>query len=169
MTLTTHAIVGAAAASFFPTNPVLAFAAGFASHLAIDALPHWDYKILSKQQDSNRLNDDVNVYDKKFVLDLLRIGGDATLGTLLAVLIFSVWLFDLPVWLAVLGAWAGILPDPLQFVYWKTRSKLLLPLQRFHIWIQKGKSIHPPAYLGLLYQAVLVIGILVVCTYFYTS
>jgi hypothetical protein len=85
-----------------------------------------------------------------------------------AVLIFCFWLFDFPVWLAVLGAWAGILPDPMQFVYYKTRSKLLLPLQRFHIWVQKGKSIHPPFYTGLLYQAVVVVGALVVLTYLYT-
>jgi len=157
MTLTTHAVVGAAAASLFPSQPVLAFAAGFVSHLAIDALPHWDYSILSKQQETNRLNDDINVHNKKFFFDLARIGSDALLGTILAVLIFSFWLFDLPIWFVVLGAWAGILPDPLQFVYWKTRSKLLLPLQRFHIWIQKGKSIAPPPLLGLFYQLLLVV------------
>ena len=156
MTLTTHAVVGAAAASLFPTNPALAFSAGFVSHLVIDSLPHWDYRVLSKKQDFNRLNDDMNVYDKRFVYDLLRIGGDALLGTILAIYIFSFWLFDLPVWFVVLGAWAGILPDPLQFVYWKTRSKLLLPLQRFHVWIQKGKSIEVSPIVGLFLQCILV-------------
>lgn len=157
MTLTTHAVVGAAAASLFPNYPVLAFAAGFASHFAIDALPHWDYRVLSKQQEPNRLNDDINIYDKRFLFDLMRIGGDALLGTILAVFIFSFWLFDLPIWFVVLGAWAGILPDPLQFVYWKTRLKLMLPLQRFHIWIQKGRSIAPPPLVGLFYQLALVV------------
>lgn len=162
MTLTTHAIVGAAAASLFPSQPVFAFLAGFASHFAIDSLPHWDYRVLSKQQDTNRLNDDINLHDKKFVLDLIRIGGDGLLGTALAVFIFCAWLFHLPVWFVVMGAWAGILPDPLQFVYWKTRFAIMTPLQRFHIWVQKGKSIHPPFYIGILYQALLVMIILVV-------
>jgi hypothetical protein len=169
MTLTTHALLGAAAASLFPASPALAFAAGFASHFAADALPHWDYKILSKKENKeDKLDEHFNIKSREFVLDLLRIGGDAALGTALAVLIFCFWLFDFPVWLAVLGAWVGILPDPMQFVYYKTRSKLLLPLQRFHIWVQKGKSIHPPFYTGLLYQAVVVVGALVVLTYLYT-
>ncbi len=54
---------------------------------------------------------------------------------------------------------AGMLPDPLQFVYYKTRSRLLVPLQRFHIWIQKGKQIYPPALLGLSYQLLLVAAV----------
>jgi hypothetical protein len=161
MTLTTHAIVGAAAASLFPTSPVLAFAAGFASHFAIDSLPHWDYRILSKhKEESNRLNDNIDVRNPTFILDLMRIGSDALLGTILSIFIFSVWLFHLPIWFSILGAWAGILPDPLQFVYYKTRLAIMVPLQRFHIWVQKGKSIHPPFYIGLLYQALLVAIIL---------
>ncbi len=163
MTLTTHAIVGAAAASLFPANPVLAFAAGFASHLAIDSLPHWDYAILSKQKvESNRLHDDIDILNPRFIIDLMRIGSDAVLGTVLAIFIFNVWLFHLPLWFVVMGAWAGILPDPLQFVYWKTRLALMTPLQRFHIWVQKGKSIHPPFYIGILYQALLVLVVLAV-------
>jgi len=162
MTLTTHAIVGAAAASLFPASPVLAFAAGFASHFAIDSLPHWDYRLLSKQDNpGDKLSEDMK-FGRMFVFDLLRIGSDAALGVLLAAFIFSFWLFNLPLWFVVMGALAGILPDPLQFVYYKTRSKLLLPLQRFHIWVQKGKSIHPPFYIGLLYQVLLVAVILVV-------
>lgn len=158
MTLTTHAIVGAAAATLFPGQPVLAFTAAFASHLAIDSLPHWDYRILSRQDENPReLVMQVDTRSPKFLYDLLRIGGDAILGTILAVFIFSFWLFHFPLWLAVLGAWAGILPDPLQFVYSKTQSKILLPLQRFHVWIQKGKSIYPPPFVGLLYQFVLVV------------
>lgn len=169
MTLTTHAIVGAAAASLFPASPVLAFAAGFASHLAIDSLPHWDYRILSKQDPlkvEDKLQENMNVRSKEFVFDLLRIGSDAALGVVLACFIFSFWLFQFPLWLAVLGAVAGILPDPLQFVYYKTRSKLLLPLQRFHIWVQKGKSIYPPFYIGLGLQLALVAAVLAARKYF---
>ncbi len=157
MTLTTHALVGAAAASLFPSQPVLAFAAGFASHFAIDALPHWDYRILSKEQEeSDRLKDNMNTKSPLFLFDLLRIGSDAVLGTVLAVVLFSFSLFHLPWWFVILGAWAGILPDPLQFVYFKLRLKFMEPLQRFHIWVQKGRSIHPGPLIGLLLQAGLV-------------
>ena len=45
MILTTHAIVGAALASFLPSHPIAAFVAGFASHFALDAIPHVDYPI----------------------------------------------------------------------------------------------------------------------------
>lgn len=163
MTLTTHAVVGAAAASFFPQSPALAFAAGFASHFLIDALPHWDYELRSKKDKTlhGTLNDDMDVRSGAFLFDCMRVGGDALFGTALSIFIFSFWLFNLPLWLVVLGAWAGILPDPLQFLYYKTRLKLLEPLQRFHIWIQKGRSIYPPPLLGIFYQtllAVLVLG-----------
>lgn len=158
MTLTTHAIVGATAASLFPNTPVLAFAAGFASHFAIDALPHWDYKILSKEhKPDDKMNEDMKVSRPEFLLDFVRIGSDAILGGLLAIAIFSFWLFHLPVWFVAFGALAGMLPDPLQFVYYKTRSKLLVPLQRFHIWVQKGKSIHPSPLVGIFYQFALVV------------
>jgi hypothetical protein len=39
MILTTHAVVGAALASFVPSHPVTAFAMGFASHFVLDAIP----------------------------------------------------------------------------------------------------------------------------------
>ncbi|MES2006504.1 MAG: hypothetical protein V4436_00180 [Patescibacteria group bacterium] len=162
MTLTTHAIVGAAAASLFPNQPLLAFAAGFASHFAIDALPHWDYRILSKVQKEDRLTDEFATTGPLFLLDLLRIGSDALLGLVLAVWIFSFWLFDLPVWFVALGACAGILPDPLQFVYYKFHITLLRPLQRFHIWIQKGRSIYPHMAAGIFYQLIMVVAILFV-------
>jgi hypothetical protein len=45
MILSTHAIVGGAIASLFPSHLVLVVAAGFASHFAIDAIPHWDYPL----------------------------------------------------------------------------------------------------------------------------
>src|ERR1700738_4714821 len=40
MILSTHAIVGGALANLLPSHPVVAITAGFASHFAIDAIPH---------------------------------------------------------------------------------------------------------------------------------
>jgi hypothetical protein len=45
MILSTHAVVGGAIASLFPSHPVLVAVAAFASHFAIDAIPHWDYPL----------------------------------------------------------------------------------------------------------------------------
>ena len=91
MTLTTHAIVGATAASLFPEHPIIAFAAGFCSHFAIDSLPHWDYALLSKIEGATKLQGDMDIKNPLFLLDLLRIGSDALLGTTLAIFIFSFW------------------------------------------------------------------------------
>jgi hypothetical protein len=48
MILSTHAVVGVALASFVPSHPFAAFVIGFASHFALDAIPHWDYPIKSR-------------------------------------------------------------------------------------------------------------------------
>lgn len=45
MTLSTHAVVGAGLAVIAKAHPASAFAIGFLSHYAIDALPHWHYKV----------------------------------------------------------------------------------------------------------------------------
>ena len=68
MTLTTHAIFGAGLASLMPEHPVAAFIAGFASHFVLDAIPHWDYAILSESVDPN--------FGKKIIVDrtLILVG-----------------------------------------------------------------------------------------------
>ena len=134
MTLTTHAIVGAAAAKIFSFHPVLAGVAAFASHFIIDAIPHWDY-IPRSFQDSgdDPLHHDMEV-GKHFFYDALMIGADAMLGVALSLIIFppeNMYSFLI----VFIGACLGILPDPLQFVYWKWRHEPIVSLQRFHLWI----------------------------------
>jgi hypothetical protein len=157
MTLTTHAIIGASVAELFPQHYILAFVAGFISHLVIDSLPHFDYQIKSSKRNVNNPLDNDVIIGRAFIGDLLRIGFDACLGVLLAIIIFMYALHFGNITLVLIGAVAGILPDPLQFIYWKTRSPLLLPLQKFHIWIQKGKSLHIHPFYGLLLQFGLVV------------
>jgi hypothetical protein len=53
MVLSTHAIVGAAISSFITSQPAAAFVLGFASHFALDAIPHWDYPIKSSSVNPN--------------------------------------------------------------------------------------------------------------------
>ena len=74
MILTTHAIVGAALASFLPSHPIAAFVAGFASHFALDAIPHVDYPIKSRS-----VNPRVGApmaFDRALLRDAVTIGSD---------------------------------------------------------------------------------------------
>ena len=167
MTLTTHAVVGAAAASLFPEHPYLAFAAGVASHFAIDALPHWDYGhyLRSMQWDpAQGMHTDMRL-GKDFVRDLAIIAGDALLGFVLTFV--AAWILKVSPEIALVGAGAGIYPDLLQFVYYKIRKTTLEPmlhdLQTFHVWLQKGKERTEWGWQkGLGMQALLVAGLFIV-------
>ena len=160
MTLTTHALVGASMAVLFPEKPLVAFLVGFASHFAIDSLPHWGYKLRSLQRNQNDpLSTDMK-FGKDFLIDLRNTAGDSIFGISLSVLIFAVFVFQAPVFTVLVAACAGILPDFLQFVYFKTRSKFLEPLQKFHIWIQRGRSLKVNGKLGISLQVLLVLLII---------
>ncbi len=170
MTLTTHALVGAAAASLFPAYPYAAFAAGFVSHLAIDALPHWDYgqHLHSIEKDpARRMHTDMK-FGKHFLRDLSVIGADALLGFVLTFVV--AWLLQIPPEVALVGAGAGVLPDLLQFVYYKIRTTPFEPalhyLQKLHVWLQKGIE-HPEWgwQKGLGLQALLVVFLLLLVSF----
>ena len=161
MTLTTHAIVGAAAASLFPQSAGTAFIAGFLSHLAIDAIPHWDYEIVSLRKDLvNELNSQI-VSGKHLLPDVIQVLGDTALGFALSALILGVWLFQLPIALILMGAFGALVPDGLHAIYFRYHPKVLEPLERFHIWIQQANSpLKIPAWEGIGLQAALVIVVL---------
>lgn len=73
MILTSHAIVGVAAASVFPSHPILAFSVAIASHYIVDAIPHWEYDLLSSKKDrDNPLNNDITI-GKDFISDLKKV------------------------------------------------------------------------------------------------
>ncbi|MFA6254372.1 MAG: hypothetical protein WC640_03975 [Candidatus Paceibacterota bacterium] len=134
MILTPHAVVGAALASGFGFSPGIALVAGFASHFVLDSLPHWDYKLLSHHKDKiNPINDDI-IINRKFLVDLVKLGLDFVAGISLA------WLFFAnhglaSNWAIMAGALGGVLPDFLQFVYIKTRIKSLGWVRRWHIYV----------------------------------
>jgi len=166
MTLTTHAIVGAAAASLTPGHPILGFCFGFASHFLIDTIPHWHYPLPSVAKDkNNHLNDDVLVFDKNFPLDLLKMGADNLLGIILALVFFQVrypYVFSA----AFIGAIAGVLPDALQFVYTKWRHEPMISLQRFHLRIHAKRDLDDQPARGVAYQ-VLIIAISIAIAKYY--
>ena len=157
MTLTTHAIVGAAIASIIPEHQVLVFGLAFASHFAVDAIPHWDYYVRS-----GSINPKIGTamsYDKNLFLDLLSIGFDALLGVVLSLLIFA---SPATAGVVVLGAIAGMLPDPLQFVYTRWRREPLVSLQRFHQWIHTDLRLIDRPVLGISSQLLFIVAIVLV-------
>jgi hypothetical protein len=138
--LSTHAIVGGAVASLLPSHPVLVAMAGVASHFAIDAIPHWDYPLQSisvgPSADNRRLK-----IDGRLLRDLTLVGFDACSG-----LAIAIWLFATRATMGaiLLGAFAAMLPDPLQFVHSLYPREPLKCLQRFHQWIHTKQQLTWP-------------------------
>ena len=155
MTLTTHALVGVAAARSFPKNPILAFSTAFVSHFLIDAIPHWDYNLMSFKKDQNNpLNNDI-IFGRDFVLDLLNISFDVFLAFSFAFLIFGTANFEKNM-IVFAGIMGGISPDFLQFIYFKVRKEPLISLQRFHQWIHTKWRLDDRWAIGIFLQVVLV-------------
>lgn len=153
MILCTHAVIGGAIASLFPSHPVLVAVAGFASHFVIDAIPHWDYPLqaisVKPGADNRRLR-----IDRSLLLDLALIGFDACAG-----LAIAIWLFatSTTVGVVALGALAAILPDPLQFAHSLFPHEPLSSLQRFHGWIHSKRKLSWP--IGVSSQALFAAGV----------
>lgn len=154
MTLGTHALVGASVASLVPGSPLLAFVLGFASHFILDAIPHWDYRLLSLEKKGISKFDVDMVLNKAFVLDMLRIGVDASIGIAIALMAFrDAEAFPFVI---LIGAVAAMLPDALQFVYFKWKREPLLSLQRFHMFMHADGKVHEPVR-GIVYQIMVVV------------
>src|SRR3954447_12514318 len=147
MILSTHAVVGGAIASLFPSHPVLVAVAAFASHFAIDAIPHWDYPLRGITQKPGANNRRL-LADPRLLLDLALIGFDACAG-----LSIAIWLFATPatIEVIVLGALAGMTPDPLRVVHRVFPKQPLTTLQRFHRWAHTKRRLRWP--LGISSQA----------------
>ncbi len=139
MILTTHAIVGGALASLFPSHPIVAVAAGFASHFAIDAIPHWDYPLRSIMVAQGRRNQ--LKLGRLLLQDVGLIGFDACAGLALAIGLFATAATFAVI---VLGALAAMLPDPLQFVHSLHPHEPLVTLQRFHRWMHTKRRLDWP-------------------------
>jgi hypothetical protein len=150
MILCTHAVVGAALASFLPSYPAAAFVIGFASHYALDAIPHRDYPIKSRSVNP-RIGAPM-VFDHAFVQDAMTIGSDGLLGITAALFLFA---SSANLWAILLGAIGAILPDPLQFVHSRLPHEPLRTLQRFHCWAHTNKELKG-VILGFGTQAALV-------------
>jgi hypothetical protein len=157
MILSTHAVVGAAIASFLPTHPAAAFVLGFASHFILDAIPHWDYPIRSTS-----VNPNIGapmIFDRALLQDTVTIGFDALLGIVAALFLFA---SAENLWAILLGSFGAMLPDPLQFVQVRLPRAPLRTLQLFHRWMHTDRQIRPV--LGVSSQLALVAVIVAVTT-----
>ncbi len=154
MILSTHAVVGAAIASFLPTHPTAAFVLGFASHFVLDAIPHWDYPIRSASVDP-KIGAPVT-FDRALLRDAVVIGGDGLFGILAALFLFA---SSDGLWSILLGAVGAMLPDPLHFIHAHFPHEPLRTLQRFHRWIHTDKRIKKDIILGVGSQIAFVAAI----------
>jgi hypothetical protein len=158
MVLTTHAAIGGFIGAVAAQNPALAAVAGFSSHFIMDTIPHWDYKLSSTVVDKNdRLNTNMTIKGKAFFTDLIKIGFDFCLGIALVILLFysesRVVLIG-----ALIGAFCAILPDPLQFVYWKFKREPLISLQKFHAnFMHARANLNNKPFLGILCQVAIIV------------
>jgi len=173
MTLATHAAVGGAVAALFPSHPITAFIAGFMSHFVLDAIPHWDYKILSAYANSDIAMsanaDQAGVSekfqaDKNFKLDLLRTGTDGLLGVILVLLIWQPSTIS-QLYILALGALGGVLPDFLQFVYMRFPHQPMVALQKFHSFIHAKYRLNDTPVIGILFQVLTIVAVTALVNY----
>jgi hypothetical protein len=109
------------------------------------------------------MQNDIDLFDTRIIYDLLRIGFDVLLGFVLAFLLFHPHTYTLQI-ITLVGALGGILPDPLQFVYFKFRHEPLISLQKFHLWIHSKNEI-VSLWGGVFLQGMLVLSLVSFAAY----
>jgi hypothetical protein len=155
MTLTTHAIAGAALATLVPNYPALGFVIGFGSHYFLDAIPHWSYPVASLEKDKENSLNTRMVISKNSYKDLLIISLDGICGLFFSFVILSgFYRHDLSIILS--GALGGMLPDLLQFCYWLWKPKFLKPFQQLHAWAHTSLRIDDKPVIGILSQILII-------------
>ncbi len=155
MSLGTHAAIGAIIISRFPSHPVLGFGLAFASHFVLDMLPHWDYHLNSlKENEKDPMKNRMPI-NNKFFGDLMKIGIDLLLGIGTALFLLFNNANILPI---LFGIGAGVLPDFLQFLYFRMQKEPLVTLQRFHMHIHTEKKMKNARALSVISQIILVLA-----------
>ncbi len=158
MTLTTHAVVGASLAALIPSQPALGFAVGFVSHFLLDAIPHWDYHLKASHENKEDRLQSTLVFTRDTIIDLVKIGFDGFLGLFLPFFFFMPQSWPLAVAL-LCGAFGGMLPDGLQFVYYQVRREPITSLQRFHQYIHAETRLKDYWIPGLTIQVAIIVAV----------
>lgn len=143
-----HATAGTLIATLMP-NPIAAFVVAWASHYALDALPHGDTGLGDWMRSDHAMRRIIGV-------EILDLGGAAAVvTTLIAQHPQHAW----PTLLA--GAIGGILPDlmwGLRFVLdslgWRIPlvTTLLHQHDRWHSWVHAKHHYDVPFAVGIIYQ-----------------
>lgn len=154
MVLAVHAIVSAAIGAVSP-GVTASFASGLFSHFILDALPHWEYQLISKKLSGSDGQPGDFITGRLFVIDLFKIGLDLTVG-LMAAGALILYFYPEGLGSAFWGAAGGVFPDFLQFVFCQYRWRMLQPLQKFHRWIHTRHKLSARSPAGLLIQAALI-------------
>lgn len=165
MTLATHIVVGATAATVFTTHPVEAFLVGFASHFVLDAIPHWDYPIDSLSDEragTDPLQKKIH-FSSVIFFDVARVLLDVFVGVaIVAGIVFfrDTHILGSTVMLLIAGAFGGVLPDFLQFLNGVIKNPLLQLHQKFHHFIHARIKLDDRPIIGVPIQLgiILVVG-----------
>jgi len=152
MILVTHGIVGASIAIGFQSNPVLGVFLAFVSHFVLDMIPHLDYRLKSVENSDNPLLVKIINNHHRYT-DFCRVAFDGLLG-LSFPLVTIYLLFGDHLYIALAGSAFAILPDFLQFVYFKTHAKLLASYAKFHTKINIRAHLYKRPVLGFVTQFV---------------
>ena len=164
MILATHALVGGAIMKLMSRHPIIGLIFAFASHFALDAVPHWDYPLASEQKNKkDPLQNTINL-NKKFIGDAAKLGLDGIFGLIFSVILFSRLAYNEYTWVWItLGAISAMLPDFLQFVYFRIRREPLRTLQRFHLWVQRYSMARENNLniLGIISQVIVIVLVII--------
>ena len=160
MILTTHALVGTSVAVLVPTNPALGFVAAILSHFLLDMIPHWDYKMSSVIQGSEKATTFIKKgFSSEVIKDVSKVLVDVLVGCVAVLLIFPITDASLPI--IVAGIVGGLVPDGLQFLYMTGKFPSLRNLQKFQESIDTGIHIKSPV-LGILLQMAIVVATIMI-------
>jgi hypothetical protein len=148
MTGLNHAATGALVAAAI-NKPALALPAALLSHFAVDAIPHWNYKLPGGVRGR-----------------LLAMAADLFLS--LGLLVLLAYTISATPWLVVAGGLLGIVPDTMWLRFLLTGrpsihgnlKSLINRIRQFHSWIQWSETAKGffvdlfwfPVMLWLIYQ-----------------
>ncbi len=153
MTLSTHIVVGAAAAKVFSTNPVQAFFVGMITHYILDSVAHWDYPLAAFSWNKEKPTETKISFTAALYTDIAKVLTDVALGFALVTFAtsgFSVHNF----WLLAAGAVGGVMPDFIQFLYGVWKNGVLRWLQKFHHSMHSKKDFNNRPIVGVPLQVV---------------
>ena len=164
MTLATHIIVGAAAASPFLASGDYALAMGVAtgSHYIVDMIPHWSvgHHLHSITYEKDKHERTIRE-PKKLWRDVSLVLLDLFVGIIALIAIVGTPT-DLPTLAGIMIVVVGsCLPDGLQFVQFWYKKSPVRQLQTLHDWFHfntNGKGDLAPTFLTLGSQVALIIG-----------